>query len=60
MGMNWSKKNGVKRWHVSEWVEKIFSEVSYFFCVPPNHLQLDHFSVESHGDLGIPHFKKHP
>ena len=28
MGMNWSKKNGVKRWHVSEWVEKSFSEVS--------------------------------
>ena len=26
---------------------------------PPNH-PLDHFSIETHGDLGIPHFKKPP
>ena len=28
--------------------------------VPPNHPNLDHFSIESHGDLGIPSFKTHP
>ena len=26
----------------------------------PNHPKLDYLSIESHGDLGIPHFKKAP
>ena len=26
----------------------------------PNHPKLDHFTVDTHGDLGIPHFKKPP
>jgi hypothetical protein len=28
--------------------------------VPPNHPNLVHFRFETHGDLGLPHFKKHP
>jgi hypothetical protein len=28
---------------------------------PPNHpKKIDHFSIETHGDLGVPHFKKPP
>ena len=28
--------------------------------VPPNHPKSDHFSIETYGDLGIPHFRKPP
>ena len=28
--------------------------------VPSNHPSLDHFSIETHGDLKITHFNKHP
>jgi hypothetical protein len=28
--------------------------------VPPKSSKLDPFGIETHGDLGIPYFKKHP
>jgi hypothetical protein len=28
--------------------------------VTPNHPKLDYFSIDAHGDLGIPYFKKPP
>ena len=34
--------------------------VSMKWGVPKKYLIFDHFSIETHGDLGIPHFKKPP
>ena len=32
-------------------------EVSYNGVTPKSSKSLDHFSIETHGDFGIPHFK---
>ena len=51
-----SKARSVSRFTLDD-LEQTPLEGMHFWKVPPNHpsLGIDHFSIERHGDLGIPH-----